>query len=273
MEPFFIPPATIPVFEKVSAIFTQDPLAPLHDPLARENHLYLQGTVARKAEVERLLNTSLLFPGVNKKSMREIAFGEYTDLNKITAASQSIDGNHNSVSFENGSLAVTSTTKAVPIRTFVDLYYALGLWVSATLLIYPHRKYELSTYVSSLLEMVRLQNASITRVIEYDVLIRQRVALDKSLTHISDFGFLRQAHFAPPASFVFDTPAKASTPSAKKPRTVAETPAVRAEQICDKFNRGKCLDTPCVHGRQHILKCASCNKTGHATKDCPPKQA
>jgi len=257
----------------VSTIFSTSIVAHIEDEEARTTQRYLEGTIANKAELENLLSTTLVYPGVNKKAMRQIALGEFVDFNKLTVDSLSSGESNNNLAIENGTLAVTTQLQPVPIRTFADLQYAFNLWSGATCLIYPNREKELRTYGNMLLEMVRKDKASIHRVIEFDILVRRTIAHDKHLKLTSDFGLLRQSHFSTPGSFISsthngDAPASRKTSSAKKRPSSNDQDIPRSEQICEKHLKGLCKTNPCEHGRKHILKCSKCKGLGHLARDC-----
>lgn len=259
----------------VPAIFDRAAVANITDPVALENQRWLNGTLSRKSELDNLLLTTLTYSGVNRKAMRHIALGEFVDFSKLTTKSSSLL-DPAAVSIENGSLAVTASLKAIPIITYQQFVDALELWTQATLVIYPHRAFELQSYGKELTTLCRDYNANVKRVIEYDVLVREKVALNKNLSFLSDFGRLQQSHFSAPGSF--NTPLSTTEPvlatkiaPSKKGKEKDQTS--RADQICNNFNLGKCLAVPCPHGRLHLIKCGKCKTTGHASDDCPAKSS
>jgi len=253
------------------AILQTHTVAHIKDPLARLTQRFLEGVVKNKAILEEKLSTSLVYPGVNKSAMKAIALCEFVDFNKLTTESISFSDSQNSLAIENGSLAVTTQLKAVPITCYAELQHALNVWGGATTLIYPHRSDEIKQYGMMLLDMVRSHKANINRVIEFDIAVRKRVATNCHLTLISDHTILRQHIFSAPGSFVTNTPThtpdKGITRTQPKtvPRPKENVP--RAEQVCEKFQKGLC-PSPCKNARLHILKCGKCGKTGHDDKNC-----
>jgi len=253
------------------AILQTHTVAHIKDPLARLTQRFLEGVVKNKAILEEKLSTSLVYPGVNKSAMKAIALCEFVDFNKLTTESISFSDSQNSLAIENGSLAVTTQLRAVPITCYAELQHALNVWGGATTLIYPHRTDEIKQYGMMLLDMVRSHKANINRVIEFDIAVRKRVATNCHLTLISDHTILRQHIFSAPGSFVTNTPPyttdKGITRTQPKtvPRPKENVP--RAEQVCEKFQKGLC-PSPCKNARLHILKCGKCGKTGHDDRNC-----
>ncbi len=93
--------------------------------------------------------------------------------------------------------------------------------------------------------------------------IREMIRGDYSLWGDEDRALVGQLH----RSSIYQE-VKPPSSSSQKPRPSSSTTTTRdvSNQICNRFNDGRCSTTPCKTGRIH--KCATCGSTAHAKTAC-----
>ncbi|KAL4256832.1 hypothetical protein AB1N83_011469 [Pleurotus pulmonarius] len=93
--------------------------------------------------------------------------------------------------------------------------------------------------------------------------IREMIRGDYSFWADEDRTLVGQLHRS---SIFQEVKSGSATSSKSKPSPSSTTARDVSAQICNKFNNGTCLTTPCKSGRIH--KCATCNSTAHGKSAC-----
>ncbi|KAF8806497.1 hypothetical protein BYT27DRAFT_7257225 [Phlegmacium glaucopus] len=160
-------------------------------------------------------------------------------------------------------LEKNSISSKRPIYTEAEWMRLFDAWVDATLLFYPHRKVELSSYRELIINMFRATSSPLP-AIKYDRDSRERYArqpyrLDSSKDTLP-FPLLMQ--LLSPSHVGFTS---SSSSSKKRAIPAYEGPHKRSETICQDWNLGSCEGDLCHFGGRHN-ECSECNGS-HRAKD------
>jgi hypothetical protein len=147
-----------------------------------------------------------------------------------------------------------------PIRLESEWTRVFDAWRVGVGLVYPHREQELVDYREFIVELFRATLFQPAIPIKVDVDIREHYA--KKPFKLNDRLLLN----IPYMSHMYMCTSEASTSSRQNPGGKVPTPK-RSQTTCEKWDLGKCTDTPCHFGRKHGV-CSECHGS-HPARENP----
>jgi hypothetical protein len=149
-------------------------------------------------------------------------------------------------------------TSRKPIRNEVDWTRIYETWEAATLLLFPHRTQELEKYSTGIKAMFRTVPDDPHIAINYDREVRD-------LYSRSPFRLDTRIELQSPFLAQVISVARSAGSASKRNPSFDNPPAKRQQAICENWNMGKCLETPCRGRRKHGVCCVCGDK--HQAKD------
>jgi hypothetical protein len=232
-----------------------------HDPHLEETFRLRKAFSAEKAcddAIDLVQRTPIANP-LPRPIWRDIMLDRFVAFDKLHAALDSgYDWNDEPKDFGGGYAIVKKDlyVSKKPVRLESEWTRVFNAWEGGVCRVYPHRVDELQEYRKLIMEMFQATPEDPSIAIKFDADIRERYA--KGPFHMDDVA----THRIPMLKQVFYSKDRSST---KRSGSSEGPPSKRVFSVCENWNLGKCVNTPCAFRRKHGL-CSECGKD-HRAKD------
>ncbi|KAI0061309.1 hypothetical protein BV25DRAFT_1805809 [Artomyces pyxidatus] len=186
-------------------------------------------------------------PEVPNGIWNDVLASNYVNLDRVFSGHYSLDGDPGDIKRIGDFEVISGGSKPDKhIRDKGDWGGAWDTYSEAVAFAYPHREPELRSYGKYINGLFSSLPTAPSRVINYDCAVRTRLARGNRylLTEVAKFNDLYTLHFIAPG-----LGGSTSRSTSKTPRSGG-----RSNDICRRFNEGKCTADPC----RYRHRCFSC---------------
>ena len=191
----------------------------------------------------------------------DILLSKFVDLDRIFSAMLSIEGD-TAETYKVGELELTAgpTKPKKHISTAGEWTISFERYKQGVIFCYPHREHELSTYASYITrQFAAVGDNNASRVINYERAVRAEVSRGNQflLTDFHEWNALYTAFIVTPGV------ATQGATSTAEGRRVKDR---RSNDICQRFNQGRCTNR---NNCRYRHACSLCASKEHIITDCP----
>jgi hypothetical protein len=240
--------------------------APTGDPILDETTRLKELFTAEKAieAIVSKMRSHASYDSVPQSICRDIVNDKYVDFAKLHASlepSYNHDDDVKDLAIGEDTYSVVkkdSISKSKPVLTESHWSHLFDAWESAVILVFPHRKDELSIYKRFVVEL--FQNMSYDPALAIRIDQNIRFEYSKSpfrMDNENKFNRVALPHIRLPAS-------SSSSGSLKRPSSsTSQKSQKRSTTICENWNSNRCASDPCENHRIHG-RCSECDQNHRA---------